>query len=83
MAEREGLLNQCGKVGVLTEKEWDVDFKGRPYNEIVCGTSWDRPGCGSAGDGLPLLVQFRRAQGWVHMLYGKVEDVWGRNRWGL
>lgn len=48
------MLNQCGKVGVLTEKERDVDFKGRPYNGIVCGTSWDCPGCGSAGDGLPL-----------------------------
>lgn len=74
LAEREGLLSECGEVGELTEKEWDVDFKGRPYNgNLVCGTllrGGGSPACGSVGDGL----QFRRAQGVVHMLYGKVEE---------
>lgn len=67
LAEREGLLNECGEVGELTEKEWDVDFEGRPYNgNLVCGTLLRGGGssaCGSVGDGLPIRSAVQGSSG--------------------
>lgn len=83
LAGREELLKECGEVGVLTEKEWGVDFKGRPYNgNLVPGTSWyfvvlvevGAQAVALLGISPPFVVQFRRAQGAVHVLYGKVEE---------
>jgi len=89
LAEKEGLLNECGEVAVLTVKEWDVDFKGRPYNgNLVYGTSLRgrrSPGCGSAGDGLPICSAVQESsEGGTHVCIGKwKKEVLGRSSWGL
>lgn len=89
LTEKEGLLNERGEVAVLTVKEWDVDFKGRPCNgNLVYGSSLRggrSPGCGSAGDGLSICSAVQESsEGGTRVCIGKWKKVvLGRSRWRL